>query len=93
MEEHLRKLEGMYSRELIQLIRWSLQIDPLERPQSVFALQKALREHMMPEKKEETLLEKISGKVRNLFGGSGKDAQQTSTSTTSATTIHTDNTR
>ncbi|MEC4723455.1 serine/threonine-protein kinase [Noviherbaspirillum sp. CPCC 100848] len=66
MEDHFRKLESIYSRELIQVIRWSLRIDPLERPQSVFALQKALREPI-PEKKEEALLEKWSGKLRGLF--------------------------
>jgi eukaryotic-like serine/threonine-protein kinase len=71
MEDHFRKLENMYSRELIQVIRWSLRIDPLERPQSVFALQKALREPV-PEQKEAALLDKVSGKLRGLFGGIGK---------------------
>ncbi len=71
MEDHFRKLETMYSRELIQVIRWALRIDPLERPQSVFALQKALREPI-PEKKEADLVEKVSAKLRNLFSGIGK---------------------
>jgi len=74
MEEHFRKLENMYSRELIQVIRWSLRIDPLERPQSVFALQKALREPI-PEKKEADLVEKMSTKLRRLFSGIGKRSQ------------------
>jgi eukaryotic-like serine/threonine-protein kinase len=85
MEDHFRKLEGMYSRELIQVIRWSLRIDPLERPQSVFALQKALREPV-PEPKEEDLVEKVSKKLRNLFGG------LTKASTTGNTTVQ-NNTR
>ncbi len=71
MEDHFRKLEGMYSRELIQVIRWALRIEPLERPQSVFALQKALREPV-PEKKEADLMEKMSSKLRGLFSGLGK---------------------
>lgn len=74
MEDHFRKLENMYSRELIQVIRWTLRIDPLERPQSVFALQKALREPV-PEKKEADLIEKVSSKLRGLFGGIGKGSQ------------------
>lgn len=78
MEDHFRKLESMYSRELIQVIRWSLRIDPLERPQSVFALQKALREPV-PEKKEADLLEKVSTKLRNLFSGISKDSQPDNT--------------
>ncbi|HZW20689.1 serine/threonine-protein kinase, partial [Noviherbaspirillum sp.] len=57
MEDHFRKLESMYSRELIQVIRWSLRLEPLERPQSVFALQKALREPVV-EQKEPDLIEK-----------------------------------
>lgn len=74
MEEHFSKLEGMYSRELIQVIRWALQIDPLERPQSVFALQKALREPVS-EQKNAALLTKLSSKLRSLFGGFGKRTQ------------------
>jgi serine/threonine protein kinase len=80
MDEHFRKLEGMYSRELIEVIRWALRIDPLERPQSVFALQKALREPVL-QKKETALLEKMSGKVRTFFSGIGRRV------TPSATTI------
>jgi serine/threonine protein kinase len=70
MEEHYRKLESIYSRELIQVIRWTLRLDPLERPQSVFALQKVLREPI-PEKKETTLLQKASARLKALLGGVG----------------------
>lgn len=81
MEDHFRKLESIYSRELIQVIRWSLRIDPLERPQSVFALQKALREPI-PEKKEAALLEKLSGRLRGLFTRNGKTRNTISGNTT-----------
>ena len=74
MEEHFRKLENMYSRELIQVIGWSLRLEPLERPQSVFALQKALREQIV-EQKEPDLIGRVTSKLRNLFGGIGKGAQ------------------
>lgn len=43
MEPHLLKLDGQYSPELVKLVRWSLQIDPLARPQSLFELQKLLQ--------------------------------------------------
>jgi serine/threonine protein kinase len=43
MESYYQQLEGVYSSGLIKLMRWSLMVDPLQRPQSVFALQKALR--------------------------------------------------
>ncbi|KRB87583.1 serine/threonine protein kinase [Noviherbaspirillum sp. Root189] len=81
MEDHFRKLENIYSRELIQVIRWSLRIDPLERPQSVFALQKALREPI-PEPKEADFMEKMSTRLRGFFSGFGKSNR------VSNTTIH-----
>ncbi|HZW22338.1 serine/threonine-protein kinase [Noviherbaspirillum sp.] len=74
MEDHFRKLEGMYSRELIQVIRWSLRLEPLERPQSVFALQKALREPAV-EQKEPDLIEKVTTRLRNMLGSIGKGTQ------------------
>ena len=39
----LDKLEGRYSPELVTLVRSCLALDPLARPQSVFAIQKALQ--------------------------------------------------
>jgi hypothetical protein len=78
MEGHLRKLEGIYSSELLDVIRWSLKLDPLERPQSVFALQKALREPVQ-EKKSNEGLQSLSRKVRGLFSRFGKDRDSLST--------------
>jgi serine/threonine protein kinase len=49
MEADIAKFEGIYTPGLLELIRWSLQLDPLQRPQSVFALQKALRDFDEPE--------------------------------------------
>ena len=73
MEDNFRKLENMYSRELIQVIRWRLRLNPLERPQSVFALQKALREPVAQQKQEEpALLDKLTTRLKGFFGGLGK---------------------
>lgn len=72
MDGHFHKLEGLYSPELLKVVRWSLMVDPLARPQSVFALQKALlgptTEAVAPGR-----LEALSRRVRGLFGqGNGR---------------------
>ncbi len=38
----LAKLRGIYSDNLIEVVEWCMALDPLSRPQSVFALQKEL---------------------------------------------------
>jgi serine/threonine protein kinase len=40
---NLIELEGLYSRHLVDIVAWCLRLNPLERPQSLFALQRALR--------------------------------------------------
>jgi serine/threonine protein kinase len=82
MDNHFRKLEGLYSPELIKVVRWSLMIDPLERPQSVFALQKALKTDSSSKKEDQDVLEKLSRRIRGLFG-----AKADATANASATTI------
>ena len=86
MEGHFAKLEAIYTPALIDVIRWSLKLDPLERPQSVFALQKALREQV-PVKQGNDVIEQVWRKVRGFFSGFGKP-----TLTNSATTIEDRNT-
>lgn len=43
MDMYFRELESLYSKDLIDLLRWSLMLDPLQRPQSVYSLQKLIR--------------------------------------------------
>jgi hypothetical protein len=43
MDQFYAELESIYTLDLLKLVRWSLMLDPLQRPQSVFALQKAMR--------------------------------------------------
>ncbi len=74
MEGHYRKLEGLYSSELIEVVRWCLQLDPLERPQSVFALQKALAIQAQPQR-ELTFMEKLSLKINGLFSRKKKKVE------------------
>ncbi len=44
MEENYQSCLGAYSSLMIKLTRWSLMLDPFQRPQSVFNLQNALRQ-------------------------------------------------
>jgi serine/threonine protein kinase len=86
MESHYSKLEGVYSSELIRVVRWSLMIDPLQRPQSVFAMQKALKTHV-PQAKELHALQKIARRFRSLFASKSERSPDAG-----ATTVH-ENTR
>lgn len=79
MDGHFRKLEGIYSAELIKVIRWSLMIDPLERPQSVFALQKALRTPVPVVEEPGNTLENVTRKIRGFFSGLGGRANANTT--------------
>jgi serine/threonine protein kinase len=46
--EAIDALSGVYSRPLLDLVGWCLKLNSLERPQSVFALQRALRRIRAP---------------------------------------------
>jgi eukaryotic-like serine/threonine-protein kinase len=62
MSGKYRDLADTYSEELLGVVEWCLRLDPLARPQSVFALQKALLERT-PTKPKKTL----SGSIRRFF--------------------------
>ncbi len=59
MEQFYRELESLYTPGLVQLVRWSLMLDPLKRPQSVFALQRAIREGMEPSATGNSLMSRL----------------------------------
>jgi len=42
MVQSFRRLQGVYSDNLIEVVQWCMSLDPVARPQSVFALQKEL---------------------------------------------------
>ncbi len=86
MEAHYKKLEGTYSAELIDVVRMCLKLDPLERPQSVFALQKALSVKSPPQR-ELTFMERTKVKLASLFGRNGKDADEKDFTTIQEDTI------
>jgi serine/threonine protein kinase len=66
MELYFRELESLYSKELIELVRWSLTLDHLQRPQSVYALQKLIRPPQTPEDKDSpaSLLSRLRRVIR-----------------------------
>ena len=66
MDIHLAKLEGLYSPELVQVVRWCLMIDPLARPQSLFELHKALKEPIFVKPERGTQYQKMQRKLRDL---------------------------
>jgi serine/threonine protein kinase len=66
-EDHLVSAKkiwgGQYSDDVLEVIDWCLRLDPLERPQSVFALQRAI--HDIPQKKRKATL---LGSLRRRLG-------------------------
>ncbi|MBV7535886.1 serine/threonine protein kinase [Duganella sp. sic0402] len=72
MASHFDKLQDQYSPELIKLLRWCLEVEPLDRPQSLFALQKVLQATApapLPAPAPPTLLDKLRGLAGRLGGG------------------------
>ncbi|MES2153198.1 MAG: serine/threonine-protein kinase, partial [Pseudomonadota bacterium] len=69
METHFGALSTSYSPELVKLVRWCLEIDPLARPQSLFALQKVLQ--IAPPVAAPGTFDKLGGQLRGLVGRLG----------------------
>lgn len=63
----MARWEGQYSDRLLEIIDWTLNLNHLYRPQSVFALQKAIVEPPKPRppKETETWIGRFVGKFRN----------------------------
>lgn len=75
MAAHYAKLEGRYSDALLQLVKWTLMTDVMERPQSLFALQKVLLEKPAEAPPAQGTIAKLSGQLRGLaerLGGGAK---------------------
>lgn len=65
-----RACAARYSAELTEIVDWCLRLDHLERPQSVLALQKALRGGSDPEPQgDEPVIEQLWGAVLKLKAG------------------------
>ncbi|MDC8759284.1 serine/threonine protein kinase [Janthinobacterium fluminis] len=71
MEGHFARLDGAYSPELVQLVRACLMTEVLARPQSVFALQKALQAAPSAPAAPAGALGRWSARLRGLAGRLG----------------------
>ena len=61
--------DGKFSRQLLETVDWCLQLDHLQRPQSVFTLQKALLEEDQPGSKAEgQILGQLKGVLKRVMG-------------------------
>jgi hypothetical protein len=65
MPQALRSFRGLYSGELISMVERCLRLNSLERPQTVYAVQKELINNV-PEKPEFSFVERTGARVRHL---------------------------
>lgn len=64
-----QRWEGQYSAQLLNTIDWCLRLDHLTRPQSVFALQKALTTSVAaPEARSDRWIDQLFGKLKTRIG-------------------------
>lgn len=68
----LTHLRNVYSDNLIEVTLWCMQLDPLERPQSVFALQKELvreTDRRYSKSPQASLTDRLIDRIGSLAGG------------------------
>ena len=71
----LSRLRGVYSDNMIEVVEWCMALDPLSRPQSVFALQKELSRETQRSYTRLTMAEKMRLQFDNLLGVEGKSTK------------------
>ena len=72
----LAKLRGVYSDNLIEVVEWCMALDPLSRPQSVFALQKELSREGERRYTKLTVAEKMRLQLDTLVADTKKNVQK-----------------
>ena len=72
----LTKLRGVYSDNLIEVVEWCMALDPLSRPQSVFALQKELSREGERRYTKLTVAEKMRLQLDTLVSDTKKNVQK-----------------
>jgi serine/threonine protein kinase len=71
----LGRLRGVYSDNLIEVVEWCMALDPLSRPQSVFALQKELSREGERKYTKLSVSEKVRMQFDTMVGETKKSAQ------------------
>ena len=64
----LARLRGNYSDNLLELVQWAMELEPLSRPQSVFALHKALSQDSQRRYTQLTMAERVRLQLGALIG-------------------------
>ena len=72
----MSKLRGVYSDNLIEVVEWCMALDPLSRPQSVFALQKELSREGERRYTKLTMGEKVRMQFDNMVSETKKGVLQ-----------------
>jgi serine/threonine protein kinase len=64
----LSRLKGVYSDNMIEIVEWCMSLDPLARPQSVFALQKELSHEVQRNYTKLSVAEKMRMQFESMMG-------------------------
>ncbi len=72
----LSRLRGVYSDNMIEVVEWCMAVDPLSRPQSVFALQKELSREGERNYTKLTVSEKVRLQFENMVSETKKNARK-----------------
>ena len=76
MQAVAKTFKGKYSKDLLEIIDWCLEMDYLKRPQSVFSLQKAIVENRIPETQKPTMLGGFKRILDDMARPTGRDADK-----------------
>ncbi len=77
----LSRLRGVYSDNLIEVVEWCMSLDPLSRPQSVFALQKELSRETERSYTKLTVAEKMRLQFDSLVADKAKSGRKSDAGT------------
>ncbi|GBU15473.1 hypothetical protein AwPolaro_08510 [Polaromonas sp.] len=72
----LSRLRGVYSDNLIEVVEWCMSLDPLSRPQSIFALQKELSRESERRYTKLSVAEKVRLQLEGLVTDTKKTARK-----------------